>query len=275
LALVSCRPDRAPQASQASGDTAPAGSPPAASAVTITTSDFAFDAPAEIPAGLTTFHLVNRGPSPHHVQLIKLEQGKTVEDYMAALKAGGPPPQWGVPAGGPNPPEVGDTATTIMPLAAGNYAMLCFIPTPDGVPHMAKGMVRALTVTPAAGTAAAEPQADIVMTLKDYDFELSKPLAAGRYTIRIENAGPQPHEVAFVRLKDKKKPIDFAEWGEKQVGPAPGTLHGGVSAIMPGTSAFVNVDLPPGEYGLICFLPDMKDGKGHFHHGMIKQVKVG
>jgi uncharacterized cupredoxin-like copper-binding protein len=135
-------------------------------------------------------------------------------------------------------------------------------------------MVRPLAVTTVGGAAGAEPEADVVMKLLDYDFELSAPLTAGRHTIRIENAGPQEHELVIVKLESGKEPMDFAKWGEKQVGKAPGTLHGGVSGIMPGDKAFVEVDLAPGEYGLICFVPDTKDGKGHHHHGMVKKVTV-
>ena len=80
--------------------------------------------------------------------------------------------------------------------------------------------------------------------------------------------------MAIVKLDSGKEPMDFAKWGEKMVGKPPGTLHGGVSGIMPGGKAFVEVDLAPGEYGLICFVPDSKDGKGHYHHGMAKKVTV-
>jgi uncharacterized cupredoxin-like copper-binding protein len=273
LAIVSCRSDKPPAAAAGAPDSAPVASaaPPA---VTVVATDYSFEAPAEVPAGLTTFRLVNRGPSIHHVQLVKLNDGKTVDDFMAALKAGGPPPKWATMAGGPNPPEIGDTSSTTVALEPGNYALLCFVPGSDGIPHVAKGMVRPLTVTAGTGATAAEPEADVVMKLVDYDFELSKPLTAGRHTIRIENAGPQEHEVVIVKLGPGKEPMDFAEWGEKQVGKAPGTLHGGVSGIMPGATAFVEVDLAPGEYGLICFVPDTKDGKGHYHHGMAKKVTV-
>jgi hypothetical protein len=34
------------------------------------------------------------------------------------------------------------------------------------------------------------------------------------------------------------------------------------------------MDLPPGEYGLVCFVPDAKDGKPHFMHGMITQLTI-
>jgi hypothetical protein len=255
-----------------------AHTPPTSSAdvnvVTVTASDYHFEAPPETPAGLTTFRLVNRGPSLHHVQLIKLDQGKTTDDFLAALKAGGPPPQWATPAGGPNPPEPGSTASATVLLEPGNYALICFIPAEDGMPHVMKGMASTLKVTPATRPAAAEPAADIVVKLVDYDFELSAPLTAGRHTLRVENAAGQPHEIALIRLKEGKGPMDFAAWGEKPTGPAPGSLFGGVSGIMPGAHAFATVDLPPGDYALMCFVPDMKDGKPHFVHGMAKRIKV-
>ncbi len=274
LALVACRSDK-PAADVAATDSAAVSTAAAPNVITVTTTDFAFESPAEVPGGLVTFRLVNQGPSPHHIQLVKLDEGKTVDDFLAALKAGGPPPRWATMAGGPNPRELQDTASTTLALEPGSYAMVCFVPTPDGVPHLMKGMVRPLTVTQASAPAAAEPSAEVVMKLVDYDFELSQPLPAGRSTLRIENAGPQEHEVVIVRLKEGKEPMDVAKWGEKQVGPAPATFEGGVSGIMPGTSAFVDLDLEPGEYGLICFVPDTKDGKGHYHHGMAKKITVG
>ncbi|HEY7612571.1 MAG TPA: hypothetical protein VH764_06245 [Gemmatimonadales bacterium] len=275
LALASCSSEKPPAEAAGAADSAAAPVASAApSAVTVITTNYSFDAPAELPAGLTTFHLVNKGPSIHHLQLVKLGEGKTADDFAAAMKAGGPPPKWISMEGGPNPSEVGDTSTTTVALQPGNYLMLCFVPDPDGVPHVAKGMVRPLTVTAPAGATAAEPEADVVMKLVDYDFELSKPLTAGRHTIRVENAGPQEHEVVIVKLDSGKEAIDFAKWGEKMTGQPPGTLHGGTSGIMSGGRAFVDVDLAPGTYGLICFVPDSKDGKGHYVHGMAKTLTV-
>jgi hypothetical protein len=261
------------QSSKTTHDT-PAAAAPTINLITVTASDFHFDAPAETPAGPTTIRLVNNGPSIHHVQLLKLEDGKTPDDFIAALKAGGPEPRWAVPAGGPNPPEVGSSTSTTVMLDTGNYAIVCFVPSADGVPHLMKGMARPLKVTAATGPAVAEPSADLVVKLVDFDFELSGPLTAGHHVIRVENAGAQQHEIALVQLKPGKQPMDFAAWGEKQEGPAPGALFGGVSGIMPGAHAFATVDLPPGDYALLCFVPDMKDGKPHFVHGMAKKITV-
>jgi hypothetical protein len=260
----------------------PAEAPPATPAafapeiLTVTASDYKFDAPDQIPAGLVTVQLVNRGPSPHHVQLLRLTEGKTPVDFQAALQKGALP-TWALPAGGPNPPEVGGTSEVRLPLEAGEYMMVCFIPDTAGVPHMAHGMVRSLRVTPATEAVAsiAATTADVEMTLVDYDFKLSAPLTPGRHVVRVTNSAKQPHELVFVRLAPHKTPADFARWGEHQVGPAPGTLHGGISAIMPGTVADVSVDLPAGDYALICFVPDMKDGKAHYVHGMSKRIKIG
>ena len=268
--------------SERRADAPPADTPsatPAAAApeiLTVTASDYKFDAPDQIPAGMVTVQLVNRGPSPHHVQLLRLGEGKTVADFQAALQKG-EMPMWAMPAGGPNPPEVGGTSEVRMPLDAGEYVMVCFIPDTAGVPHMAHGMVRPLKVTPASGAAAStsDTTADVEMTLVDYDFKLSGPLSPGRHVIRVSNNAKQPHEVVFVRLAPNKTPQDFARWGEHQVGPAPGTLHGGISGIMPGTVAYVPVDLPAGDYALLCFIPDTKDGKAHFTHGMAKRIKIG
>jgi hypothetical protein len=242
--------------------------------VTVTAHDYAFEAPTEIPAGLTTFHLVNKGPSLHHLQLIKLEEGKTGDDFIAALKAGGPPPRWAILAGGPNPPETGNTTSATLTMEPGTYAIVCFVPALDGMPHLMKGMVHPLKVTGAAPATVAEPAADVVVKLVDFDFQLSAPIKAGRHTIRVENAGTQPHEVAFIRLKPGKTGADFAAWGLKPEGPAPGEAYGGISGIMPGTHAFANLDLPAGDYALICFFPDMTDGKPHFEHGMMKVIQV-
>jgi len=277
ITLAACRSDK-PAGDGSMTSAAPPGAERmdaagGANVVTVTAKDYVFDAPAEIPAGLTAIRLVNQGPSLHHIQLIKLADGKTLEDFLAALQ-GEQPPTWATPAGGPAPPEVGDTTISIEALEAGSYALICFIPSTDGMPHVMKGMSRALRVVGPSRAAAPEPEADIVVTLVDYDFQLSQPLTAGKHTIRVDNAGQQPHEIAIVRLHPGRKPADFTAWGMKPVGPPPGTIHGGLSGIMPGSHSFIEVDLPAGEYGLLCFLPDAKDGKPHFEHGMAKPTTV-
>jgi uncharacterized cupredoxin-like copper-binding protein len=42
----------------------------------------------------------------------------------------------------------------------------------------------------------------------------------------------------------------------------------------PGASADFSVTLDPGDYALVCFVPDAGDGKAHIAHGMAQAVKI-
>ena len=44
--------------------------------------------------------------------------------------------------------------------------------------------------------------------------------------------------------------------------------------LEPGMRGTFTADLTAGDYGLICFVPDAKDGKMHLVHGMMKNIKV-
>ena len=242
--------------------------------VTITAVDNAFEAPAQVPAGLTTIRLVNRGQTLHHVQMVKLDEGKTLADFMAALQAGGPPPAWAKDVGGPNAPNPGGgESNATLNLAPGEYVLLCFIDMPGGVPHVMKGMIRGLTVTP-SDAPAAEPTGDVTMRLTDYAFGLSKPLAAGKQTIVVENGAAQPHEVFIGQLAPGKTLEDLMTWLREPNGPPPASAVGGVTGIAPGAKNAIDVDLAPGSYVLLCFVPDAGDGKPHVQHGMMQTIEV-
>jgi uncharacterized cupredoxin-like copper-binding protein len=64
------------------------------------------------------------------------------------------------------------------------------------------------------------------------------------------------------------------KWIEKMEGPPPGKPLGGVSGLEYGMSGYFTADFTPGNYALICFVPDAKDGKPHFTHGMMQQITV-
>jgi hypothetical protein len=254
---------------------APAAGP---NVVHVVAKDYSFDAPAQIPAGLTTLHLMNQGKEIHQAQIIKLTEGKTFADFTAAIKAmkpNEPPPSWVVPAGGPNGAPPGGTAAATSTLEPGNYALVCFIPSEDGVPHAMKGMSRGLVVTPSTMAAAPEPTATMSITLSDYKFDLSTPLKVGQNVIRVENIAGQPHEVVLFKLAPGKTIKDFQAWlpvSDKQ--PPPAIPLGGVVGQVKGEHAFFTADLDAGDYVMVCFLPDAKDGKPHFVHGMVQEFKV-
>ena len=262
----------------ASDSAAPADSAAAVNSINLAASDFAFSAPDTVPAGPTWIRMTNAGKEFHHVIVIHLDSGRTVDEFLKAFAANPQqPPAWSHPMGGPIAPSPGGAAATAtaVDLIPGTYALICVVPSADGVPHIAKGMSRQLTVVPPTAAAAAAPiTPTATITLADYSFTTSTPLTAGKNVIRVVNSATQPHEVVIVRVFPGKTVGDVAAFGEKPVGAPPGEVVGGASFIAGPIENFIEVDLTPGDYGFICFVPDAKDGKPHVAHGMMQQFKI-
>jgi hypothetical protein len=259
-------------AGETRADRSAAAAPAAARVVRVVGEDFKFDAPDTIPAGLTEFRFLNKGPALHHMAVLKLTDGKSVDDLRAALANPGPLPSWVKEMGGPNAPAPGVEANVTMRLEPGSYALICFVDI-DGPPHFMKGMVRPLRVVPSKATTAAV-KADATLELFDYSFKLSSPIRAGTRTIKVRNIGQQHHEVELVQLAPGVTVPDFMKWMQKMDGPPPGKALGGVAGMDSGITQYFSADFTPGNYALICFLPDAKDGKPHFMHGMVQQITV-
>jgi hypothetical protein len=281
FALAACTMKEQPKATDTG---AAAGAPSAvtqstANTVHIIAKDYSFDAPAQVSAGLTTLHLMNQGKDVHQAGLIKLSEGKTFEDLTAAMKAmkpNTPPPTWVSFTGGPNAAAPGGTSESTQMLEPGNYVLICFIPSADGVPHAMKGMMRGLVVAPSSAAPAPEPTPTTSMTLSDYKFDMTQPMKSGQNVVRVENAADQPHEAVLFKLAPGKTMKDFEAWlpvSDKNPMP-PAIPMGGVVSLSKGQHAFFTANLDAGDYVLVCFLGDAKDGKPHFAHGMVQGFKI-
>ena len=258
-------------------DKQPASTAAAPPVITVHAKDYEFEAPDSITAGWTTFHLVNDGPAFHHLQIIRLDSGKTVMDFIKATNKPGPMPAWVAFISGPNAPDPGHDSNATLELAAGSYAMLCLVDIPDNVPHFAMGMVHELTVTPATGAgagAAPSGAADVVLTLRDYSFSFSRPLAAGKQTIEVRTEATQPHEIEILKLAPGKTADDVMKWVAKPVGSPPASGIGGVAGTSAGVHVRFTADLTAGDYLIACFIPDAKDGKPHAMKGMMQTIKI-
>ena len=240
--------------------------------------DYGFRSPQSVPAGTITFRLTNDGREVHHLWIVRLDEGKTPSDFMRAMNAWGSAlkmPAWALDVGGPNNVGAGQTAEGTMTLDPGTYMLVCWVQSPDGRPHVMKGMVKALHVTAQGAAAPAEPKADVVMTLDDYSFTVSSPIKAGRRTIRFENRANQSHEAVIARLLPDKSLTQAIVWmNEGQAGPTPVEMLGGASGIAKGRHMFITADFTPGTYVLLCFIPDAKTGKPHSALGMAKEITV-
>ena len=270
------RPDsaRVAQAGAAGASTA-ASFDPATHVASVIAKDFAFVAPDSITAGWTTFRMKNEGTLPHHVGIARVDSGKTIADIEAALKNANSSPPWFLVVGGPNASEPGAESNATLNLEPGQYVMLCFVDIPAHVPHFTKGMIHPFVVTAANGSTGTEPTADATIALADYSFTVDGKLTAGKHTIRVVNKGPQEHEVVLVRLAPGKTMKDLAAWAVTMEGEGPGSAIGGVVGFSKRAGPnYFDVDLTSGNYVMLCFLTDDKDGKPHIEHGMVKEFKV-
>jgi hypothetical protein len=249
--------------------------------VTVTARDYAFEAPNTIAAGFTTFRLINKGEQLHMAQLIKLEGGRTLEDYIKAyskaFRTMGPRPEWAKRVGGPGVAEPHGESNATQYLDPGSYAWICVMNVPDGIPHVVKaGMARpfAVQARDSRETPQTAPQATIVIRLVDYAFRMSAPLTAGRHMIRVENVGVEPHELGLVKLAPGKTMQDFQAWMQNPQHQLPANSLGGVSALATNAEAYFEVDLRSGDYVLLCFVT-APDGRPHTEHGMIQHIRIG
>jgi uncharacterized cupredoxin-like copper-binding protein len=252
--------------------------PPPATDVHIGLADFSFaDLPDTLPSGVTRLTGTNTGTEEHQATFIRIDEGQTLGSLLGALAAA---PQSGYPlatfAGGPQSVAPGESQSVVVDLKPGSYAVMCFIPSPaDGVPHVAKGMLKQITVTDsgAAEQAPVPPGDSVVLT--NYAFALPKKIA-GIGTIRVVNNGDQPHEVAVYRVNEGVDPQEAlgALTSEHPSGPPPVTPAGGTAMIQPGAVVGIDTDWAPGDYVVVCFLPDATDGAPHFTKGMAAKFTV-
>jgi LPXTG-motif cell wall-anchored protein len=233
--------------------------------------EFAFSGPDQIEAGLVAITLMNDGHEPHQANIARLKDGKTMDDLATALKQspGAALALLGF-VGGPNTVAPGASQRVVIGLDAGDYVLLCFVPSPDGVPHLAKGMIKPLKVVARAGQdAQAEPKADAEATLKDFMVMLPSAIKAGAQSWKVTNTGPESHELGLIKLAQGKTLDDFNAFIRQPAGPPPFADVGGIGALAPGKSGWFDIDLQPGNYIALCFISSAAHGgKAHVELGM-------
>ena len=244
--------------------------------IAIDAADYSYTAPETIVAGWVRVTLTNSGAEPHHVQFLRLNDGVTPQQFEDALKQGeGPALAMTKQVGGVGAIHPGGSAQAVLNLPAGEYVILCLIPSPaDQTAHHAKGMIKSLTVAEGDNNAG-EPTASLTINLKDFMFDMPDSLPAGQTVIKVTNEGPEPHEFNILRLEDGKTVEDVKAFLDGAGGPPPFAPVGGMNGLDVGLSGYAELNLPPGNYVAICNIPSPKgNGAPHFMLGMVKEFTV-
>jgi hypothetical protein len=251
-----------------------AAAEPKPRAVTVGAVDFAFDAPPNMPGGRVRVTLDNTGAEVHQIDFIKLKEGVDQDAYLAAITANFQGSRDVASyLGGPNSALPGERTSSTQTLSPGDYLIACLLPGPDGVPHVAKGMIQPITIERAGRQVEQKTPKTTRVVLRDYQFDTPARFD-GSGPIEIVNRGEELHELVMGRLNDGATPQDVITWGSQPLFvpnpyPQPYRDVGGITAIDPGRRSRINVgQLEPGNYGLFCFVPNAED-ESHITLGML------
>ncbi|MEX0790453.1 MAG: cupredoxin domain-containing protein [Actinomycetota bacterium] len=277
--LVACGGNQSESTAPEDGAQESPGAQASPETVEIAALDYSFEAPETITGGLVEFSFTNRGQEPHFFGLAAIPEGNTFDEVKGALTAA--PPAEGPPTGPPPFEDFGGIAagdpgvsgTASMNLPAGSYVFYCLIPSPDGVSHANKGMIKQMEVT--EGPEGDLPEADTEHTFVATDFAFDKNFSAepGDNVFRIRNEGRQLHEINLVEMAADKTMDDLIEWHRQPQGPPPARFLAGV-AIKPGEEATTTLEVADGQsYAFICAIPDvLGDFAPHIVKGMHTEV---
>ncbi len=254
--------------------------------------EYSFELSGEPVAGWTRVVLDNQGTMDHHVMLLKVHDHATLADLEAALET----PDLGAifplaaSVGGPGVGP-GMSSTVVLDLAPGDYVAVCVVPDEEGTPHYLLGQKLAFSVAAGDATGAA-PTADLRVEMTEMAFaNLPTELPAGEQVWEVANTGEQLHETLVLALAEGmtiEQGMQIFTGGEApaegegestpamdmEMGPPPFTGIGGVAPLSPGLTNYLLLDLTPGNYLTICFVPDAATGMPHFMMGMLAGFSV-
>lgn len=237
---------------------------------------------ATAPAGYVQIKLVNSDKQmPHMAQLFELHEGVTMKQFTAALLS--PGGEGAVlplasPAGGPDAVGPGHAGTVGLVLDAHRtYAVICSVPGTDGKPHFVHGMITSFTTGDDDGVT--RPDLANVLTMSDFTYRSDSSVSWNQPLLLTNGSKDDPHELQVLAPAAGKSVADVlaaltAPPGSAPAGPPPYQAFGGGAALAPNGTEVLHLQLPPGQYLLVCFVQG-KDGVPHFMKGMQKQITVG
>jgi len=253
----------------------PTATPVPMPAVTVEVSDSALTMPADTPAGLVAVTVKNSGQAPHSPLFARLNDGVTQEQFMETMQTdeSGTAALAMVSLLGGAQVQPGGSQQMEFDFKPGAYLAID-MGEGEGPPLMAN-----FTATAGSGPAPAEPAATVNAELIDFQFTLPDQIKSGAQTWKIANKGGQWHEMGIFKLNEGVTVDDVMAMmmsGEESQGPPPFETMAFWAPMSQGEHAWLTIDLPPGTYTVLCFLPDFSSTPpmSHLEHGMVRTLTV-
>jgi hypothetical protein len=225
--------------------------------------------PKSIEGGVVEMELTNSAKGSHGAQLIGATNGHAPQEALEAGNAWGengkPLPEWVIPAGGVGSVPSGRTASVTQELPPGKYVVV----------DLDSDANAELEVT---GSSGAGELAGDGGTIEATEYEFSSTgLKAGKSRVLFDNVGGEPHFVAAVGIKPGGTIADVRKAFRTENGrpPIDQSRSFNTAVILGGAKQSFDVELEPGKYALLCFVPDRAGGPPHVVKGMISEAEVG
>lgn len=262
---------------------------------TVTMREYAFDVDGTIRAGDGFVRFDNQGEEPHIAVFFRLRRGKGLTDVRAALGADdeesflalieGSGDGIGVPGNALTPGA--SVSISTQSLQGGDYALVCFLPTAEGRPHFAAGMVAVASVKP--GAAPADDRADATYAVTETAIVGPDTLEAGERTITITNDRKEGFvQIDLMKLRQGRTPADYLSWDAAlDASEAEGTTSevfdqrpvdgAGLFELAAGRSVTVRMVLTPGTWVFADAANDPSGdavGPSHASKGAMIQLRI-
>lgn len=215
---------------------------------------------------------VDETEGEHIVVVFRLPSTTTdVAAFVAALDTAPATPSPGVAIGGP---EVGASGEVIVHLTPGVYVLACVRRGKDGHRHASTGEARLLQVRSATAmdsVFATPPPSSQTVRLVDFAYVGPDHWAPGAQLLRIENTGPQDHQLRLARLRNG---ASVQMWMTADDPDTVATTVVGMARVSAGEVAYLPVDLTPGSYIAYCLVTDGATKRPHVELGMLRAIQV-
>jgi uncharacterized cupredoxin-like copper-binding protein len=242
---------------------------PVAPTLPVQARDFAFTMPRTIPSGLVRISLSNSGQDLHEAMVVHfIRPGGSALAYVDSVRAHVSFPVFAEDIGGAALTMPGGSSAVWLVLQPGQYAVVCWKGN-----HLELGMAHDLTVT-TTPSGAERPTASAELVLRDFSYLLDRPLTAGHQVLHVVNRGTESHEADILRITDSTGYAAYVRWLENDVGLPPIIPVGGIGDLMPGREAWMELQLTPGRYLIICTMKAANGGKPHHALGMRYEFTV-
>jgi hypothetical protein len=242
----------------------------------VTAGEYTYKMAGKPKPGNVEIEFDNSGIEIHMMAVIGLKPGVTkqqledasLSDDQSAIEKLSNKTGFNV-TGTPNLLSPDQVSSTIGNLPAGHYGLLCFVPAPDGSPHVAHGMVAVFDVKGSKSTLKPPTDGVAAVTVSDSGFTLPTNGLPKSGWIKVTNEASTPRDVTVaglapgVTFEQGDADIEaFFEAGQWPSGTPTVTLVGGVGAVAPGKAAYFQVTMTPGSYTIVS---SDSDGENEVH----------